>query len=149
MRPEHAPFALRWRCLRYMALSSRCDCVVSDHYWSICDARDPITIRSPQVGCNLMIAGGVLMRSSMYNARRTSWSIMTANNFRIGFLILISFFDNVITWRSILMCNNSTIAGTSLEGTPMFAHVTLHRIFNPLGSKYPWWQDEEVTSKRQ
>ena len=38
-------------------------------------------------------------------------------------------------WRSILMCNKPTSAGTSLEGTSMFAHVTLHRTFNPLGSK--------------
>ena len=29
------------------------------------------------------------------------------------------------------MCNNSTSAGTSLEGTPMFAHVTLHRRLLP------------------
>ena len=49
-------------------------------------------------------------------------------------------------WRSILMCNISTFAGTSLEGTPMFAHVTLHRTFNPLGSKCPWWQDVEAAS---
>ena len=40
-------------------------------------------------------------------------------------------------WRSILMCNNSTSAGTRLEGTPMFAHVTLHRTFNPLGASAP------------
>ena len=33
------------------------------------------------------------------------------------------------------MCNKSTSAGTSLEGTSMFAHVTLHRTFNPLGSR--------------
>ena len=50
------------------------------------------------------------------------------------------------SWRSILTCNNSTSTGTSLEGTPMFAHVTLHRTFNPLGSKCPWWQDEEAAS---
>ena len=50
------------------------------------------------------------------------------------------------TWRSILMCNKSTSAGTSLEGTPMVAHATLHRTFNPLGSKCPWWQDVEVAS---
>ena len=41
------------------------------------------------------------------------------------------------TWHSILMCNKSTSAGTSLEDTPMFAHVTLHHTFNPLGSKCP------------
>ena len=29
----------------------------------------------------------------------------------------------------------------------MFAHVTLHRTFNPLGSKCPWWQDEEAAVK--
>ena len=40
-------------------------------------------------------------------------------------------------WRSILMCNKSTSAGTSLEGTPMFALVTLHRTFNPLGVSAP------------
>ena len=39
----------------------------------------------------------------------------------------------LFAWRSILMCNKSTSAGTSLEGTPMFAHVTLHRTFNPPG----------------
>ena len=50
----------------------------------------------------------------------------------------------ISTWRSILMCNKSTFAGTSLEGTPMFAHVTLHRTFNPLGSKCPWWQYVEA-----
>ena len=49
-------------------------------------------------------------------------------------------------WRSILMCNKSTSTGTSLDGTPMFAHVTLRRTFNPLGSKCPWWQDEEAAS---
>ena len=52
----------------------------------------------------------------------------------------------LLAWRSILMCNKSTSAGTSLEGTPMFIHVTLHRTFNPLGSKCPWWQDEEAAS---
>ena len=52
----------------------------------------------------------------------------------------------LFTWRSMLMCNISTSAGTSLEGTPMFAHVTLHRTFNPLGSKCPWWQDVEAAS---
>ena len=51
-------------------------------------------------------------------------------------------------WRSILMYNKSTSAGTSLEGTTMFAQVTLHRTFNPLGSKCPWWQDEEAVSLR-
>ena len=51
-----------------------------------------------------------------------------------------------VSWRSILMCNKSTSAGTSLEGTPMFAHVTLHRTFYPLGSKCPWWQDVEAAS---
>ena len=50
------------------------------------------------------------------------------------------------TRRSLLMCNESTFAGTSLEGAPMFAHVTLHRTFNPVGSKCPWWQDEEGAS---
>ena len=44
-----------------------------------------------------------------------------------------------VPWRSILMCNNSTSAGTSLEGTPIFARVTHHRTFNPLGSNCPWW----------
>ena len=54
----------------------------------------------------------------------------------------VKFPDNSLTlrnfispWRSILMCNISTSAGTSREGTPMFAHVTLHRTFNPLGGK--------------
>ena len=51
------------------------------------------------------------------------------------------------TWRLILMCNKSTSVGTSLEGTPMFAHVTLPRTFNPLGSMCPWWQDEEAAFK--
>ena len=37
----------------------------------------------------------------------------------------------------ILMCNNSTSAGTSMEGTPMFAHVTFHRTFNPWGVSAP------------
>ena len=46
------------------------------------------------------------------------------------------------------MCNKSTSAGTSLEGTTMFAQVTLHHTFNPLGSKCPWWQDEEAASLR-
>ena len=50
------------------------------------------------------------------------------------------------TWHSILMCNKSTSAGTSLDGTPMFAHVTLCCTFNLLGSKCPWWQDEEAAS---
>ena len=50
------------------------------------------------------------------------------------------------SWRSTLMCNNSTSAGTSLDGTPMFAHVTLHHTFNPLGSKCPYWQDEDAAS---
>ena len=50
------------------------------------------------------------------------------------------------TWRSIIMGNNSTSAGTSLEGTPMFAHVTLHRTFKTLGSKCPWLQDKEAAS---
>ena len=45
--------------------------------------------------------------------------------------------DTWFSWWSILMCNKSTSAGTSLEGTPVFAHVTLHRTFNPLGSKCP------------
>ena len=49
-------------------------------------------------------------------------------------------------WRLIIMCNKSTSAGTSLEGTPMFVHVTLHRTFNPQGSKCPWWQDVEAAS---
>ena len=42
-----------------------------------------------------------------------------------------------LTWRSILMCNNPTSAGTALEGTPMFAHVTLHRTGNPWGVSAP------------
>ena len=46
----------------------------------------------------------------------------------------------MLSWRSILMCNKSTSAGTSLDGTPMFAHVTLRRTFDTLGSKCPWWQ---------
>ena len=58
----------------------------------------------------------------------------------------LSFPDLMLSWRLILMCNKSTSAGTSLEGTPMFAHVTLHRTFNPLGSKSPWWQDVEAAS---
>ena len=58
----------------------------------------------------------------------------------------ISVMCSLITWCSILMCNNSTSAGTSLEGTPMFAHITLHRTFNPLGNKCPWWQDGEAAS---
>ena len=41
-------------------------------------------------------------------------------------------------WRSIVMCNNWTSSGTSLESTPMFAHVRRHRTFNSLGSKCPW-----------
>ena len=45
-------FALRWRCLRYTAFSCRSDCVVCDPYWSVCDARDPNTIRSPRVDCH-------------------------------------------------------------------------------------------------
>ena len=46
--------------------------------------------------------------------------------------------DNILlSWRSILTCNKSTSAGTSLEGTPMFAHVTLHRTFNPWGVSAP------------
>ena len=40
-------------------------------------------------------------------------------------------------WCSILMCNNSTSAGTSLEDKPMFAHVSLHRTFNPWGASAP------------
>ena len=52
-----------------------------------------------------------------------------------------------LSWRSILMCNKSTSSGTSLEGTPMFAPVTLHLTFNPLGSKCPWWQDVEAASE--
>ena len=35
---------------------------------------------------------------------------------------------------------------STLERTSMFAHVTLHRTFNPLGSKCTWWQDEEAAS---
>ena len=35
------------------------------------------------------------------------------------------------------MCNNSTSAGTSLEGTLMFAHVTLHRTLIPWGASAP------------
>ena len=62
-------------------------------------------------------------------------------------MMIVSKYVLYHTWRSIIMCNNSTSAGTSLEGTPMFAHVTLHRTFNPPGSKYPWWQDEEAASK--
>ena len=52
----------------------------------------------------------------------------------------------LVPWRSIFMCNKSTSAGTSLESSLMFAHVTLHRTFNPLGSKCPWWQDFETAS---
>ena len=63
------------------------------------------------------------------------------------FLILASFWHSETgPWRSILMCNKSTSAGTSLEGTPIFAHVMLHCTFNPLGSKCPWWQDVEAAS---
>ena len=65
-------------------------------------------------------------------------------SFRIG--LACPFSIEQPSWRSILMCNKSTSAGTSLESTPMFAHVTLHRTFNPLGSKCPWWQDEEAAS---
>ena len=55
-------------------------------------------------------------------------------------------FQHFSSWCSILMCNKSTSAGTSLEGTPMFAPVTLHRTFNPQGRKCPWWQNVEAAS---
>ena len=67
---------------------------------------------------------------------------------RYLWLLLLTWFNfnPSMAWRSILKCNNSTSADTLLEGTPMFAHVTLHRTVNPLGRKCPWWQDEEAAS---
>ena len=62
MRPENDLFALRWRCLRYPAFSSRSDCVVGDPYWSVCDVRDLITIRSPRVSCNFSTAAELLVK---------------------------------------------------------------------------------------
>ena len=94
MRPENDPIALRWRCLRHTAFSSRSDCVVVDPYWSVCDARDPITIRSPHVGCNLVNGGGVRMWSSMYNDQSK------AKNFDIDFLVLISFVRDMVRCRT-------------------------------------------------
>ena len=67
------------------------------------------------------------------------------NSWAIGLTYWIIYLT-FLSWHSILMCNKSTSAGTSLEGTPMFAHVTLHRTFNSLGSKCPWWQDVEIAS---
>ena len=43
-------------------------------------------------------------------------------------------FVNFSTIYFILLNTCSTSTGTSLEGTPIFAHVTLHHTFNPLGS---------------
>ena len=46
--------------------------------------------------------------------------------------LFILIFRNSNPWRSILMCNKSSSDGTSLEGTSMFAHITLHRTLNLL-----------------
>ena len=107
MRPENAPFALRWRCLRHAAFSSRSDCVVGDPYWSVCDARDPITIRSSRVGCNLINTCGVRMWLSMYNDRRKAYSDLKwqPTNFDIDFLVLNSFFHNMVR------CWTNTVIG--------------------------------------
>ena len=67
------------------------------------------------------------------------WCSMPLSCFYTNVIINVSLHRGE-SWRWVLMWNNSTSAGTSLEGTPMFAHVTLHRTFNPLGSKWPWWQ---------
>ena len=55
MRPENAPFALRWRCLRYTAFSSRSDCVVGVPCWSVCDARDPHGGTTEESNCSYLL----------------------------------------------------------------------------------------------
>ena len=87
-----------------------------------------------------------MMHTGVYRARLTSCNTTWCNGTTTIAMEQHSDGRTNITWRSILMCNKSTSAGTSLEGTPMFAHITLHRTFNPLGSNCPLWQDVEAAS---
>ena len=100
MPPVNDPFALQWQCLRYTAFSSRSDCVVDDPCWSICDAHDPITIRLPCVGCNLINACGVRVRLSIYNDRRTALSELKRRLKNFDFDFLISVFHNMVRHRT-------------------------------------------------